>query len=187
MLEALAVDPEKPEHITLNRRALLAPEPEDVMMKTLWSGIGTATERQLWSGFIPSLSGTGYPQVPVYASVGIVARAGHTFHVDEAEVVVVRNARCFGEVLKAVKPQQTSAEFTAPEPVAAMAQLVAAPVGTGAPIVFQWNYMAEKEQKKIPFLVRGKVRCNTERYASECGVATITIETLYDAKAHFSL
>jgi light-independent protochlorophyllide reductase subunit B len=34
--------------------------------------------------------------------------------------------------------------------------------------------------------VRGKARRNTERFASERGVTTITVETLYDAKAHFS-
>ena len=33
--------------------------------------------------------------------------------------------------------------------------------------------------------VRGKARRNTERFANERGVATITVGTLYDAKAHF--
>jgi light-independent protochlorophyllide reductase subunit B len=48
-----------------------------------------------------------------------------------------------------------------------------------------WDMDAERELRKIPFFVRGKARRNTERYALEQGVATITIETLYDAKAHF--
>ncbi|MGF1474592.1 MAG: ferredoxin:protochlorophyllide reductase (ATP-dependent) subunit B [Geminicoccaceae bacterium] len=48
-----------------------------------------------------------------------------------------------------------------------------------------WAEEAEKELKKIPFFVRGKARRNTERYAEEQGVRTITLETLYDAKAHF--
>jgi len=48
-----------------------------------------------------------------------------------------------------------------------------------------WETDAERELRKIPFFVRGKARRNTERYARERGVATITIETLYDAKAHF--
>ncbi len=52
--------------------------------------------------------------------------------------------------------------------------------------IFAWTHDAEKELKKIPFFVRGKARRNTERFAVERGVATITIETLYDAKAHFS-
>jgi light-independent protochlorophyllide reductase subunit B len=51
---------------------------------------------------------------------------------------------------------------------------------------FFWTPDAEKELKKIPFFVRGKARRNTERFAVERGVATITIETLYDAKAHFA-
>lgn len=49
-----------------------------------------------------------------------------------------------------------------------------------------WAVEAEKELAKIPFFVRGKARRNTERYAEERGIKTITIETLYDAKAHYS-
>ncbi len=45
---------------------------------------------------------------------------------------------------------------------------------------------AERELKKIPFFVRGKARRNTERFAADKGLSTITIETLYDAKAHYS-
>jgi len=48
-----------------------------------------------------------------------------------------------------------------------------------------WDPLAENELKKIPFFVRGKARRNTERFARERGLATITVETLYDAKAHF--
>jgi light-independent protochlorophyllide reductase subunit B len=54
-----------------------------------------------------------------------------------------------------------------------------------ASLVLAWSADAEKELKKIPFFVRGKARRNTERYALERGVTTITIEALYDAKAHF--
>jgi len=52
--------------------------------------------------------------------------------------------------------------------------------------VAAWAPDAEKELRKIPFFVRGKARRNTERYAQDHRVAMITIETLYDAKAHFS-
>jgi light-independent protochlorophyllide reductase subunit B len=48
-----------------------------------------------------------------------------------------------------------------------------------------WAVDAEKELSKIPFFVRGKARRNTESFAAERGVALITVETLYDAKAHF--
>jgi len=49
-----------------------------------------------------------------------------------------------------------------------------------------WSAEAEKELLKIPFFVRGKARRNTERYATELGIAAITLETLYDAKAHYA-
>jgi len=55
-----------------------------------------------------------------------------------------------------------------------------------AAIPAQWAPEAEKELRKIPFFVRGKARRNTERYAQIHSVPVVTIETLYDAKAHFS-
>ena len=67
-----------------------------------------------------------------------------------------------------------------PQPQPAQA-LVAA-----SEIAVTWDADAEKELHKIPFFVRGKARRNTERFANENGVATITVETLYDAKAHFA-
>ena len=51
--------------------------------------------------------------------------------------------------------------------------------------VLSWNDAAEKELKKIPFFVRGKARRNAERFAADRGLTDITLETLYDAKAHF--
>ncbi|MEM1066833.1 MAG: nitrogenase component 1, partial [Pseudomonadota bacterium] len=49
-----------------------------------------------------------------------------------------------------------------------------------------WMPDAEKELKKIPFFVRGKARRNTETFAAERGVREISVETLYEAKAHYA-
>jgi len=49
-----------------------------------------------------------------------------------------------------------------------------------------WLADAEKELRKIPFFVRGKARKNTETYAAEQGVTSISIDTLYEAKAHYA-
>jgi light-independent protochlorophyllide reductase subunit B len=49
-----------------------------------------------------------------------------------------------------------------------------------------WESAAEQELRKIPFFVRGKARRNTEKFALEQGVATINVDTLYEAKAHFN-
>ena len=70
------------------------------------------------------------------------------------------------------KPTQTTVEPEVPTTVA---------VREGS----LWTAEAEKELKKIPFFVRGKARRNTERFAREAGRIPITLETLYDAKAHF--
>lgn len=54
------------------------------------------------------------------------------------------------------------------------------------PIPTSWTKDAENELKKIPFFVRGKARRNTEAYAQSLGQSEISIETLYDAKAHYA-
>ena len=46
-----------------------------------------------------------------------------------------------------------------------------------------WSADGEAELKKIPFFVRGKIKRNTEKFASDRGISTITLETLYEAKA----
>jgi light-independent protochlorophyllide reductase subunit B len=68
----------------------------------------------------------------------------------------------------------------APEPVAEMPQ---SPPAIVTPI---WADDATRELGKIPFFVRGKARRNTERFATERGVACITREVLYEAKAHYA-
>ncbi|SEN99520.1 ferredoxin protochlorophyllide reductase subunit B [Palleronia salina] len=56
---------------------------------------------------------------------------------------------------------------------------------TGADVV-TWLAEAERELKKIPFFVRGKARRNTETFAAERGVREISVDTLYEAKAHYA-
>ncbi len=74
------------------------------------------------------------------------------------------------------------AQFSGPQVSAA-----AAGSATGAAVLnLVWGSDAEKELMKIPFFVRGKARRNTETYAKDHGIENITLETLYDAKAHFS-
>ncbi|NDE72727.1 MAG: ferredoxin:protochlorophyllide reductase (ATP-dependent) subunit B [Betaproteobacteria bacterium] len=68
------------------------------------------------------------------------------------------------------------------EPQAAKSEPVSGPPSDA---LAQWAGDAERELKKIPFFVRGKAKRNTERYALEQGVSLITVETLYEAKAHF--
>ena len=61
-----------------------------------------------------------------------------------------------------------------------------APVPEAAPGNIIWLSDAEKELKKIPFFVRGKARRNTEAYAADKGLHQISIDTLYEAKAHYA-
>jgi len=49
-----------------------------------------------------------------------------------------------------------------------------------------WTSDATEALGRVPFFVRGKARKNTESYALERGLTEISVETLYDAKAHYS-
>jgi light-independent protochlorophyllide reductase subunit B len=79
-----------------------------------------------------------------------------------------------------------------PEPAPAVAAPAPAPRHDGGDVALAepttaltWAADAEAELKKIPFFVRGKARRNTEAFAQQYGLQIITVETLYDAKAHF--
>ncbi len=74
----------------------------------------------------------------------------------------------------------------APEAVAE--PVVAANTQTPAPQTGEviWLSDAERELKKIPFFVRGKARRNTETFAQQKGLQEISVDTLYEAKAHYA-
>jgi light-independent protochlorophyllide reductase subunit B len=76
----------------------------------------------------------------------------------------------------AAGPSHLGHAAAAPTPV------VVAPAAAG----LVWSPEAQTELTKIPFFVRGKARRNTEAFAAERGIATIQIETMYDARSHFA-
>ncbi|CAN5143369.1 ferredoxin:protochlorophyllide reductase (ATP-dependent) subunit B [soil metagenome] len=71
----------------------------------------------------------------------------------------------------------------APAPVEAP---LAAAAASPAASEIVWTHEAQAELSKIPFFVRGKARRNTESFAASQGLAQIHIETLYEARSHFS-
>jgi light-independent protochlorophyllide reductase subunit B len=77
-------------------------------------------------------------------------------------------------------------EFSDTAPASHLGSTASPPPQAAGPAAASWAPEAEKELGKIPFFVRGKARRNTERFAAERSVHQITVETLYDAKAHFS-
>ena len=83
-------------------------------------------------------------------------------------------------------PSHLGAGHAAPADQTAETTVAAATPAVVSDITVIWAADAEQELRKIPFFVRGKARRNTERFANENGVATITVETLYDAKAHYA-
>lgn len=121
-------------------------------------------------------------------------RGDFEFHEDAAPSHLGRNGGAAVQPALAATDTGTGIEATAPAapvvaPVAAVAPVASvAPIHipTAASTATAWSADAEKELRKIPFFVRGKARRNTETYAQQRQVPVITIEVLYDAKAHFS-
>ena len=74
----------------------------------------------------------------------------------------------------------------APKPQIEAPAPAAEPTATTSTFEVVWLEDAERELKKIPFFVRGKARRNTETFAAKHGVAQISIDTLYEAKAHYA-
>jgi light-independent protochlorophyllide reductase subunit B len=57
------------------------------------------------------------------------------------------------------------------------------PISFDSPL---WTQDAEQALKKIPFFVRKKARANTERFARDRNLSSITLDVLYEAKAHYA-
>lgn len=85
-----------------------------------------------------------------------------------------------GQPIQVVSPTAQSSPVAQALP---SGQSSASAASSGATPV--WESEAEKELGKIPFFVRGKARRNTERFAQERGIARISRDTLYEAKAHY--
>jgi bacteriochlorophyllide a dehydrogenase len=97
-MQATAVVFNEPEQLTLESLELTSPTIDDAVVDVVWSGISTGTERLLWSGRMPPFPGMGYPLVPGYESVGVVADAGTSSRLKTGQHVFVPGAKCFGEI-----------------------------------------------------------------------------------------
>ncbi len=94
-MEASAVVIDRPKSLNLRRLELRDPGEEDVVVETMWSGISTGTERQLYDGTMPAFPGMGYPLVPGYEAVGLVTRAKADTGLRPGTFVFVPGARCY--------------------------------------------------------------------------------------------
>lgn len=94
-MQALAVVLEAPRQVALRSLALTPPGPSDLVVKIIWSGISTGTEKLLWTGEMPPFPGMGYPLVPGYESVGRVVEAGPEVAERIGELVFVPGSTCY--------------------------------------------------------------------------------------------
>lgn len=97
-METLAVVFEEPESVGLRSVALATPGEGDAVVRTVFSGISTGTERLLFSGRMPPFPGLGYPLVPGYETVARVEVAPSTGKLVAGDWVFVPGARGFVDV-----------------------------------------------------------------------------------------
>lgn len=96
---AHAVVMEAPRQLDWRCLPLSSPGPEDIVVRTRFSGISTGTERLFYTGEMPSFPGMGYPLVPGYETVGEVIQAGPaSAGVAKGDLVFVPGASCWGPV-----------------------------------------------------------------------------------------
>ncbi|MBM3406849.1 MAG: chlorophyll synthesis pathway protein BchC [Betaproteobacteria bacterium] len=95
---AHAVVFEGPRSLTRRRVALVSRGPGEVLVRTLYSGISTGTERLFYSGEMPDFPGMGYPLVPGYETVGEVLEAEPHSGLSAGDRVFVPGANCYSDV-----------------------------------------------------------------------------------------
>ncbi|MFY7913435.1 MAG: chlorophyll synthesis pathway protein BchC, partial [Rubrivivax sp.] len=97
-MQASAIVFQAPLQLSVRTLELRPPEPDDLEVEVLYSGISTGTERLLWDGSMPAFPGMGYPLVPGYETVGVVRRAPKDSPIREGETVFVPGSYSFDGV-----------------------------------------------------------------------------------------
>lgn len=96
-MDTTAVVMEGPEQLCLRSLQLRPMTDADVIVDVQFSGISTGTERLFFTGAMPPFPGMGYPLVPGYESVGVVAEAGIASPFQPGETVFIPGSNCFEE------------------------------------------------------------------------------------------
>lgn len=94
---ASAIIFERPGDVAVRRLTLHAPDPADVVVETIASGVSTGTEKMLFQGTMPRFPGMAYPLVPGYETVGRVVQAGPDSGHREGALVFVPGASCYAD------------------------------------------------------------------------------------------
>ncbi len=94
-MQTMAVILKGPRQLVLERLALVAPGPGDLVVEISHSGISTGTEKLFWAGEMPPFPGMGYPLVPGYEAAGEVVEAGPDTGFRPGARVFVPGANCY--------------------------------------------------------------------------------------------
>lgn len=94
---AHAVVFEGPRRLTRRPVGIVSRGPGEVLVRTLFSGISTGTERLFYTGEMPDFPGMGYPLVPGYETVGEVLQAEPRSGLSAGDRVFVPGANCYSD------------------------------------------------------------------------------------------
>lgn len=94
-MQTTAVTLKGPKDLGLSTLEVKAPQPTDLVVRVIHSGISTGTEKLFWTGEMPPFPGMGYPLVPGYEAAGEVVEAGAATHFKPGDRVFVPGANCY--------------------------------------------------------------------------------------------
>lgn len=98
-MKTTAVVFERPGEVTLQSIDLPLLGDGDALVEILASGISSGTERLLYTGTMPKFPGMGYPLVPGYESVGVIADIKcDSGNLQRGDTVFVPGAQCYGVI-----------------------------------------------------------------------------------------
>ncbi|MTH98775.1 chlorophyll synthesis pathway protein BchC [Roseibium sp. RKSG952] len=88
---------EAPNSVAIKPLHLKEQTQDAVLVKALWSGISSGTEKRLFDGTMPFFPGLQYPLVPGYETVGRVLKEDAAGQYDKGTLVLVPGADCYRE------------------------------------------------------------------------------------------
>jgi 3-hydroxyethyl bacteriochlorophyllide a dehydrogenase len=94
--------------VELREVTLREPQPDEVVVDTMYSSISSGTERLLFFGQLPAIPHLRYPLVPGYEAVGIVASTGAQVEgISPGDRVFVGGSFCYSDVAAAFGGQSS--------------------------------------------------------------------------------
>lgn len=97
MIKSRAIVFTAPHRVEINHLEIPAPQAEELLVKTLYSGVSTGTETRVLNG---KQTGASFPLIPGYEAIGRVVACGESTSLKPGDIVFHTGSRFTGEFTK---------------------------------------------------------------------------------------